>query len=67
MKEKDVVDLVQGKDGIYCAENTPVKIKVNQQKKLNNNMDQFFNGMDLGLDFVEGMQRRVKRILKLRD
>lgn len=73
--KKDIIDLVQGSDGSYEVKETalvkakPIKknYPVPKPKKRNENVESFFQGMDLGLDFVEGVSKRVNRILKLRD
>ena len=70
-KEKEIVDLIPNKDGVYSTESThhPIAIKkqVNKPKKKNDNMEQLFEGMDVGLDFVEGVSKRLNRLFKLRD
>lgn len=74
MKDKDVIDLVPDNDGTYGLKNVPMKIKQSKKKveqvsqlKEVNNMGEFFRGIDLGLDFIEGMQKRVKRMTKLKN
>lgn len=71
-KEQEIVDLVPSKGGVYSTKSTHhSKLKEEKQiekpKKVYENMDEFFNGMDAGLDFVEGMSKRISRMLKLRD
>lgn len=75
--KKDIIDLVQGSDGSYevkerglvkakpIKKNYPVPKQPKQQKR-NENVESFFQGMDLGLDFLEGVSKRVTRIMKLR-
>lgn len=75
-KKKDIVDLVQGSDGSYTipAEKQKVvrstypvpKQQPKKQNKQNDNVAQFLSGMDVGLDFMEGLSKRVDRILKLK-
>lgn len=73
-KKKDIVDLVQDSDGSYTvAEKKVVRssypVSKQQPKKpnrRNENVEQFLSGMDIGLDFMEGLSKRVDRILKLR-
>jgi hypothetical protein len=72
-KEKDIVDLIPSEDGVYSTKDTrhltTVKKKVSKEKEVKKtykNMDDFFEGVDAGLDFLEGMDKRLKRILKLR-
>lgn len=72
MSDDNIIDLKPGKDGVYSEEGkhrpmpVPVKGKKKTQKPNTDNMNQFFTGMDLGLDFVEGMQKRINRIMKLK-
>lgn len=73
--KKDIIDLVQGSDGSYEVKERSVVVAkpkkknypVPKQQKKNENVESFFQGMDLGLDFLEGVSKRVNRIMKLRD
>lgn len=80
MKKKsneDIVDLVAGKDGVYSTESKHHPVPKKRDNKLpkyvkrapvsRENMDEFFDGMDVGLEFLEGMQSRIDRMFKLRD
>ena len=68
-KKEEIVDLIPSEDGVYSTESRhcPVPIKDEKPKKANKNLEEFFDGMDIGLEFVEGMSKRVSRMLKLRD
>lgn len=66
--EQEIVDLVPGEGGVYSTESTrhsKPKTKPESKKK-NDNVKQFFEGMDSGLDFVEEINKRVTRIMKLK-
>ena len=77
-----VVDLVMGEDGAYSERGTSTsnkstnKLQMSKtaQFKLNNadavlptDVEEFFNGLDFGLDFIEGVRSRVGRFMDLRD
>ena len=67
-KDKEIVDLVPGEGGVYTPKGGTHHSKPQDKpKKKNDNMKQLFEGMDLGLDFVEGMSKRIGRLLKLKD
>lgn len=57
MKE---ITLVKGKDGVYSEPNT----NVGKKKKADKKVEEFFEGMDKGLDFLEGLESRLSRIFK---
>ncbi len=76
--KKEIIDLVPCGDGTYTTKeekhkSVPIKVekpKIQKQytgvKPPNrDNMDQLFMGMDIGLEFVESMEKRIKRIRKL--
>ena len=71
-KDKEIVDLVPGEGGVYSTESTRHSKPKEESKKLNkkndnnDNVERLFEGMDLGLDFVESISKRIERILKLR-
>lgn len=69
-KKMDIVDLVESEDGTY---RTDIKTRVVENRsKLKSKLKQkdhsqdFFDGLDAGLDFVEGIGRRVDRFMKIR-
>lgn len=65
MRKKDnEIELVKGKDGIYCERSELRETKT--KKKTYENMDQFFEGVDAGLDFLEKVEERAKRFFKLK-
>lgn len=66
--EQEIVDLVPSEGGVYSTESTrhsKPKVKLESKKK-NDNVEQLFEGMDLGLDFVEGISKRISRLMKLK-
>lgn len=64
---KDIIDLVPDDEGIYGPKDIQIKPKIRKKKEYkSNNVDEFFEGIDVGLDFVEGMQKRVKRMMGLK-
>lgn len=65
MGKKNEIKLVKGEDGVYSSEEhrSPHKEK---PKKTYKNMEEFFEGMDAGLDFLEGISPRIERLFKLR-
>lgn len=69
-KDKEIVDLVPGEGGVYSTESTrhskPIK-KEEEEKPLPDNVMNFFLGIDVGLQFLEGVDKRVKRMMKLKE
>lgn len=70
-KEKEIVDLVPCSDGTYSIKEEKKKtekkcpgIKPPQPQYSKENMNQFFMGMDAGIDFVANMEKRVKKLMK---
>lgn len=39
---------------------------LHDEKKANNNVQQFFDGMDMGLSFFENLQKRIDRTVNLK-
>lgn len=78
-KEKEIVDLIPSEGGVYSIESRHHPVLKKRDSKFpkpkyvkhapvsRENIDEFFDGMDVGLDFLEGMQKRIGRMLKLRD
>ena len=69
MSDDNIIDLKPGKDGVYSTESKhrPVPQKKRKVERPNNdNMEQLFMGMDVGLDFLEGMQERINRLMKFK-
>jgi hypothetical protein len=72
MSKKNEITLVKGEDGVYSEEDKPYFhspiIRESKKKKeyKSDNVEEFFAGIDAGLDFVEGMNKRIKRMLKIR-
>ena len=68
-KDKEIVDLVPGEGGVYSTESTrhSKPIKEEEEKPLPDNIKNFFSGIDIGLSFLEGVDKRVKRMMKLKD
>jgi hypothetical protein len=70
--KKEIVDLVPCEGGTYGVKGTKTNQK--QKKKLRisekvcnkDNMEQLFFGMDVGLEFMEGILGRVKKIQNLK-
>ena len=69
-KDKEIVDLVPGEGGVYSTESTrhskSIK-KEEEEKPLPDNIMNFFSGIDIGLSFLEGVDKRVKRMMKLKE
>ena len=72
-KENDnIVDLVPSKDGVYEPKGStshPVQVKEEPKptgKRGPNQLGDFLAGLDAGLDFVEGIEKRAARLLKLK-
>lgn len=69
-KEKEIVDLVPQEDGTFGVK--PEQKKIQKQctgvKPTYNreNMDQLFHGIDVGLEFMEGILPRIKKISNLK-
>lgn len=68
-KDKEIVDLVPGEGGVYSTESTrhSKPIKKEEEKPLPDNVMNFFSGIDMGLQFLEGVDKRVKRMMKLKE
>lgn len=66
MKNK-VITLVEGKDGVFGVDkksrNTDVK-KYKKPRMIYAN--DFFEGMDAGLDFLEELDERLNRLFRIR-
>ena len=72
-KENDnIVDLVPTQDGGYAPKDIhhPVQVKNKEPqptgKRGTNQLGDFLAGLDAGLDFVEGIEKRAERLLKLK-
>lgn len=72
-KEKEIVDLIPSEDGVYSTKGTrhltTTKKKASKPEKIEKtykNMNDFFEGMDAGLSFLEGMDSRLKRLMKIK-
>ena len=73
-----IVDLVQSEDGTYEPKRERGKfnvkgkglVKHNKDEKpkyiMESHADDFLNGIDIGLDFIDKVMPRVDRFLKLR-
>lgn len=69
-KNKEIVDLVPGKGGVYTPKggtHHSKPIKEEEEKPLPDNVMNFFSGIDMGLQFLEGVDKRVKRMMKLKE
>jgi len=63
IKEK-IIDLVPAGDGTYVPSNEKRSVvKVIPKKK---NMDNFLEGMDIGLDLLDKFDKRIRRLMKLK-
>jgi hypothetical protein len=65
-----IIDLVLDDDGSYSQRETKYSKKKDTGKITyiqHKNADEFLAGLDAGLDFVEGMKKRIDRALKLKD
>jgi len=68
MSKKDIIDLEQDNEGVYSPKKVPAlknsrdTIAVVQKS----NMDEFFEGMDLGMQFVEGVSKRINKLMKFK-
>lgn len=71
--EKEIVDLVPNGDGTYGVKADKPKIVKRQIQKDKNlecnkeNMQQLFHGIDVGLEFMEGLLPRIKKISNLKN
>lgn len=81
-KKSKIVDLVMGEDGTYSEKGTGPSTRKKSShiggKKIAEafkskkdteppNVDEFFSGVDSGLNFVENVNRRLNRFMGLRD
>lgn len=69
--EQEIVDLVPSEDGVYSPKGTrhnhKKEVKEEQKEKpLPDNVVNFFSGIDMGLQFLEGIDKRISRMLKLK-
>lgn len=61
----EIIDLEMDKDGSYAPKGKP-KHKVEKKEEVKSDMDNFLHGIDMGLDFIDKVVPRIKRISKLR-
>lgn len=71
-----IIDLEESEDGTYTAKNSKSNIVVRESSNISkngkakyvieNNADQFLNGLDVGLDFLDKVVPRIERFLRLR-
>ena len=77
-KSSKIVDLVMDSDGAYAPKDKKVVTKkpkfndLRKHEKYNkynviSEVDEFLNGVDIGLDFLESVVPRVDRFLRLKD
>lgn len=66
-----ILDLIQSENGVYTPKggtrhSKSIK-KEEEEKPLPDNIMNFFSGIDIGLSFLEGVDKRVKRMMKLKE
>ena len=68
-KDKEIVDLVPGEGGVYTPKGGTHHTESQKESKeeIPDNIKNFFSGIDIGLSFLEGVDKRVKRMMKLKD